>query len=398
VTEFWARADLNEAAFRSEELRMFGLGPDGRLATLGLFRRGEDLYEVECDACGDRHIEHVQVLIEPPGSKPRMYIGCKEVGRVRVEPGRLEVWRIDFDNVARLAAEALGLGDAPRNLLEGRIWLLGSRTFGDRARDTFLVRGSCWEDGHQLISENVRLTTSPCPVILVPNQLPDASAWRTNGRVLLSMSEFDWFGDQRADVLRKMTGMLVEFGRRATPSGDHLFLKEGQYWTIRFAGKTIRMKDSKGLLYLFYVLSGPGREFPAVELLTAAEGRQITAVRSSAGDVLDQPAMNHYKARAAEISTDIEEARGNNDLGRIEKLQSELALLADQIASAKGFGGRHRSVGDTNERARKAVGQAVTRAIAQIRKTHPALAQHLEKQLTLGTSLFYSSVGTLWNS
>jgi hypothetical protein len=182
-----------------------------------------------------------------------------------------------------------------------------------------------------------------------------------------------------------------------SPVNDHLIRKEGQYWTITFAGKTIRMRDSKGLLYLSYLLSSPGRESPAIELVAAAEGRKLTPVRSSAGDILDQQAMNQYKARAAEISAEIEEARGNNDVGRVELLRGELEPLADQISAARGLGGRLRTVGDSNEQARKAVGQAITRAVEQIRKSHTPLAQHLDRHLSLGTFLSYTGEQTSWS-
>lgn len=322
---------------------------------------------------------------------------CEHAGRVRVERKRVEVWLIDFANLASAGAKALGLGDSPRAIVDGRIWLLGTRCFGDRTRDVFLVRGATWPDGCQLLADTVRLVTSPCPLILAPNLVPGDPTWTSNGRVVLSMSEFQWFDGDPQAVLREITDILREHDRGTTPVVDHVFRREGQYWTITFAGKTIRMRASKGMLYLSYVLSGPGREFPAVELLAAAEGAQPSPVRSSAGEILDPKAMVQYKTRATEIASEIEEARGNNDFGRVERLQGELESLADQISAAKGLGGRRRTVGDSNERARKAVGQAVTRAIEQIRKNHTSLAQHLNKHISLGTSLSYGG-GAPWIS
>ena len=208
MTEFWARADLEEAAFRGDELRRLGLVTDGRLATPGVFQRGEDLSEVECDACGDRHIEHVQIVIAPPGSKPRMYIMCKEAGRVQVEPERLEVQRIDFDGLARTAAKVLGLG-TPRAIVENRLWLLDTARFGRRTRDVFLARGATWPDGRSL-ADHPRLATSPCPLILVPNLLPEDPIWTDGRRILMSMSEFNWFGDDSHAVLSRITAILAE--------------------------------------------------------------------------------------------------------------------------------------------------------------------------------------------
>jgi len=177
---------------------------------------------------------------------------------------------------------------------------------------------------------------------------------------------------------------------------DRMIRKEGDYWTLVFAQKTIRLRDSKGILYLSYLLGSPGQEFPAPQLLATAEGHQSTPARTSAGEVLDQQAMSQYRARANEIKTEIEQARENNDQGRVERLRIELESLVDEISAAEGLRGRSRTVGDTNERARKAVWQAITRAVEQIRRSHLALAQHLDQHLSLGTFLSYAAGQDPW--
>jgi len=171
---------------------------------------------------------------------------------------------------------------------------------------------------------------------------------------------------------------------------DRIFRKEGHYWTISFARKTIHLRNSKGLLYLSYLLRAPGREFPALELLAAAAGQQLTPVRSSSGDIADGRAVREYKARAIQIGKEIKEARGNNDLGLVGRLQEELGFIADQISGAQGLGGRPREDGDSNERARKSVREAICRAIKQIRPNNSFLAHHLEKHISLGASLSYN--------
>ena len=84
-----------------------------------------------------------------------------------------------------------------------------------------------------------------------------------------------------------------------------------------FDEKTIRMKHSKGLVYISYLLIAPGKEFHAVQLYAGAEGQLSTPVRTSAGEMSDPPAMHQYKARAEEIKGEIEVARKNNDVGRM---------------------------------------------------------------------------------
>ena len=80
-----------------------------------------------------------------------------------------------------------------------------------------------------------------------------------------------------------------------------MFRKEGNFWSVRFEGKTIQIKDGKGALYLSYLLGQPGRDFPAVELLKVASGAVEVTVRSSAGLGIDEQARAQYKARALEI-------------------------------------------------------------------------------------------------
>ena len=55
----------------------------------------------------------------------------------------------------------------------------------------------------------------------------------------------------------------------SSPSHAGRLAREGEYWTITFAGETIRVRDSKGLHHLARLLSEPGREFHAVDLAIA---------------------------------------------------------------------------------------------------------------------------------
>ena len=45
---------------------------------------------------------------------------------------------------------------------------------------------------------------------------------------------------------------------------------EGDYWTIVFDGKTVRLRDSKGLRYLAALLRRPGQHIHAADLQAAA--------------------------------------------------------------------------------------------------------------------------------
>jgi hypothetical protein len=46
-----------------------------------------------------------------------------------------------------------------------------------------------------------------------------------------------------------------------------IFRKEGEYWTIGYGGHLFRLKDSKGLAYLAYLLRNPGTGFHALDVI-----------------------------------------------------------------------------------------------------------------------------------
>ena len=48
-----------------------------------------------------------------------------------------------------------------------------------------------------------------------------------------------------------------------------VFRREGDYWTVRYQGSVVRLKDAKGLRHLARLLANPAREFHAVDLESA---------------------------------------------------------------------------------------------------------------------------------
>src|SRR5437879_441706 len=44
------------------------------------------------------------------------------------------------------------------------------------------------------------------------------------------------------------------------------FMREGDYWTISFAARVLRIRDAKGLMYLAHLLRRPGRPVSALDL------------------------------------------------------------------------------------------------------------------------------------
>ena len=162
--------------------------------------------------------------------------------------------------------------------------------------------------------------------------------------------------------------------------------REGEYWSIAFAGQGFRLKDVKGLHYLAYLLRNPGREFHVLDLAAAghearAGGPRISPARdddlrparlSDTGPVLDEQAKTAYRARLRDLEEDLAEATSWADPVRAARARQEMQFLADQLAAAVGLGGRDRRAGSPAERARV----NITRAIQGRAGTHPRPQPH----------------------
>lgn len=214
LTTFWIRADLDDPAFTGDEVKSWSANIRHLLESRSLIRRSENLHVVECDACGEGHLEEPEILTEPPGTKPRAYISCPVAGRVSVEFERLYQWSVDFEALARSVAAALDLRDRIVSLTPSRVWLLGTRKFVERMQDVFLVRGINWPDNRQILESATRLANSPCPLIFCLNRVPNCPEWRDKNRIVLSLSETSWLGNRQSTFLKKVSAVLSEYAKK----------------------------------------------------------------------------------------------------------------------------------------------------------------------------------------
>ena len=51
------------------------------------------------------------------------------------------------------------------------------------------------------------------------------------------------------------------------PTDTNVFRREGDYWSVIFEGRTVRVRDRKGMRYLAQLLAHPGREFHVLDLV-----------------------------------------------------------------------------------------------------------------------------------
>jgi tetratricopeptide (TPR) repeat protein len=167
----------------------------------------------------------------------------------------------------------------------------------------------------------------------------------------------------------------------------NVFRCEGDYWSVVFEGRTVRVRDLKGMRYLAQLLTHPGRQFHVLGLVGAETGQRMAP--SETGEVLDERAKTAYRRRLAEIDDDIEHARACEDAVREEQADAEREFLVRELASAVGLGGRDRRAASTSERARSAVTRAIRQGITRIGEHHPQLGEHLDHAVRTGTHCAY---------
>jgi tetratricopeptide (TPR) repeat protein len=192
----------------------------------------------------------------------------------------------------------------------------------------------------------------------------------------------------------------AQLDRSVALTEPNVFRREGEYWLVAFAGREVRVQHAKGLQHLATLLTRPGSEVHALDLVGApAVPAGATSGAPAAGSVargqgdlgatLDPQAKAAYRARVEELQADIDEATGWNDLDRAARAQHELDFLIAELAAATGLGGRDRRPGSDAERARVNVTRAIRSAMAKLGAQHPDLGRHLEQAVRTGTYCSY---------
>ena len=179
---------------------------------------------------------------------------------------------------------------------------------------------------------------------------------------------------------------------------ESLFQRRGDYWVIRYQGHVAFLKATRGLHFLSVLLHHPEREFHVSELLGRAIGKAVRATATEqrnglffeAGPILDAKAKAEYKQRLEDLRGDLEEAERFTDLDRAEQARNEISAIAEQLASAVGFGGRDRRIASEEERARSAVTKQIKASIKKIGEAIPSLGRHLTYRVKTGYFCFYS--------
>ena len=193
------------------------------------------------------------------------------------------------------------------------------------------------------------------------------------------------------------------------PQVDGTFHSDGDFWTVGIGTAAGKIKDLRGMHYIFYLLQHPGERIHVREL-AQVEARIERATRAGsgglvdkefgetrsgaqdlgdAGPVLDSHALNAYKRRYDELGSERQEAETFNDVGRVARLRSEREALGLQLRSALTLHGRVRTAGAHGERARSAVCKSIRFSMKRIAKLDPALGRFLYDSVHTGYECAY---------
>jgi hypothetical protein len=214
-----------------------------------------------------------------------------------------------------------------------------------------------------------------------------------------------------ADKIRALEQRQIQTdngGSKQSPQAESkvtgAFRKEGEFWTISYLATTFRLKDAKGLHYIAYLLARPGERIHVHDLIEAVEGstasQRINAesgdleiVREIGGPVptIDARARSEYRGRLRDLHAELDEAERMNDLGRSERLGTEIEMVVQQLTGSSGLGGRARAASTIVERARGLVGRNIRSVLEKIRHQHPALGRHLATTIRTGYFCAYQA-------
>src|SRR6185437_15975215 len=176
----------------------------------------------------------------------------------------------------------------------------------------------------------------------------------------------------------------------------HVFRRAGDTWTLIFAGRSVTLRDAKGLRDLAVLLAAPGREVAATDLVSGPASAAAPGLAALGADpVLDDQARAAYRTRLARLDEELAEADTHQDIERSARLAAERDALIGELAHATGLGGRSRRLGDVTERARSTVTARIRDAIGRIDRVHPELGRHLRASIVTGSRCSYRPAETV---
>ena len=374
------RGDLAgaEAAFLEAHRHVWSPQPG-----LALLRSAQGHHEVALDlisAAVERPDENPSKE-QPPFGDLRLAPLLAAQAEIAAAAGRRDLATAAADSLAGIAERFPGLAlAAAAQLAHARAALLsddaaGSRTSAQQAASSWSEVGAPYE--------------AACARLVL------AAAHRQAGDE--SLARMEWEAARQAFTEFGATARVAECDdllgrdRRGSAPGavtalTAVFIADGDVRRVGYPGGEVLLPDLKGFRYLERMLTSPGREFHALDLVGAEAGETLV---EPGLPVLDEEAKAAYRRRLADVEEDIEDATAANDLGRLALAQRDRDYLIAELTAAVGLGGRVRTTRGSSEKARTSVTRSLRYAIDRLGQRHPELGRHLAGTVRTGTFCSY---------
>jgi hypothetical protein len=190
-------------------------------------------------------------------------------------------------------------------------------------------------------------------------------------------------GDQeRARSLGARLGIAV------APGDEWRLVRDGDDWCLAAGAEVARLRDVRGLHYLRRLVSSPGSDIAALDLVAGGSG----LILPPSEPVLDTGTRTAYRARLAALEERLGEADRAGDVNRSAELTAERTALVAELRAATGLGGRPRRQSAEAERARVNATRALGTVLSRLETVAPLAAGRLRASLRTGSRFRYQPV------
>ncbi|HJP79980.1 MAG TPA: ATP-binding protein [Pseudonocardiaceae bacterium] len=188
-----------------------------------------------------------------------------------------------------------------------------------------------------------------------------------------------------ARSIAERLGMTRLLARLAPPSDEWLLRRDGEDWLLVAGSEQARLRDGRGLHYLHALLSAPGKDISALDLVAGGAGLAPTTT----DPLLDDTARAAYRTRLAALDDELDAADATGDADRARRAEQERQAILAELRRSTGLGGRARQTTAEAERARVNVTRTLRTAIDRIAAKAPKAGAHLRESVRTGLACRY---------
>jgi hypothetical protein len=329
-------------------------------------------------------------LTEPDGSVRATCGSEQQCDPVVLARDEIEVLRFDNASFVRTLQQVFGISETSGVVeADGDDALVGViRDDTGKRLPVVLLMASSIEAVHTLVAEMER-TYPQGAILLTPTDEfvgPETEGrLKGTGFVWNTLSDLLLLDGQKLAATQSLGRVTSSAG--AVPKSENLFRREHDTWLLSFAGKTARLHHVIGLTYLAEALRSAGREIEAL-VLTGGQTENLPVDIGPGIEMATDKSIREARKLLKERQVALVELK-SNDWAKRGQLEEEIGKIKIYLGQSTNIRGHARKAGGQTEKARKAVGGAISTAMKKIRQLHPELAQHLTDSVHTGNAVVY---------